>query len=313
MITEKIDFDKSVQKFFDSSKVDISKKAELYRVLSQIDAHSAITLSEPVQKRMEEELKKYSNFKVFEELAKNKNKLEEFEKAKKVSFEFEPFLIPKEGIKFVMGSPETEKDRGSDEQQRYITITKPFEIQRTPITQRQWELVMGNNPAHFKEDLDRPIETVSWNEAQEFIKKLNELDPNYTYRLPTEAERELATKAGTKTRFSFGNSDEKLKEYGWFNGNSESKTHTVASLKSNPNGLYDVHGNVWEWCQDWYTSEAFKLPSTDPTGPETGSRRVVRGGSWGYVARDLRSSERGYGTPDGRVNFVGLRVVRTKK
>jgi len=208
---------------------------------------------------------------------------------------------------FQMGSPKRETGHSDDENPVQVTLTKPFEMMQTPVTQLQWYLVMGNNPSQFKEqqhsdgdfitinsetlNANHPVEKVSWEDAQEFIKKLNEKDPKYNYRLPTEAEWELAARSGTTTAYSFGNDESQLGDHAFFSGNSGSRTHAIGLKKPNPGGFYDIHGNVWEWVQDWYDN---KLPGgVDPQGPSTGSFRVVRGGSWADVAQFLRSAGRG--------------------
>lgn len=160
------------------------------------------------------------------------------------------FISIKPG-KFLMGSPVTEKDRFDDETQREVTISKEFEIADAPVTQAQWKEVMGSNPSYFKGD-DHPVECVSWEDAQKFIQKLNESQSEYTYRLPTEEEWEYCARAGTTTAYFFGDDPKDLPKYAWFYENSENRTHPVKQKLPNPWGLYDVCGNVWEWCQDWY-------------------------------------------------------------
>lgn len=173
-------------------------------------------------------------------------------------------------------------------------LDKDYEVQATPVTRQQWLAMMGTDPSYFKHSGLTPVETVSWDDAQEFIGKLNKDQDRYVYRLPTEEEWEHFARAGTTTEYSFGDDVKKLKDYAWYWDNSESKTHPVALKKPNPWGLYDVHGNVWEW-----------------TSSPQGSYRVIRGGSWYYSAGYLRSAYRVYGTPSNRNNVVGLRLVRT--
>jgi formylglycine-generating enzyme required for sulfatase activity len=199
-------------------------------------------------------------------------------------------------------------------------------MQATPVTQLQWSLVMGKNPSHFKAggqtikvngrdipmNFNRPVEQVSWEDAQKYIQKLNQMDPHYNYRLPTEAEWEYAARAGTDTPYSFGSDPNDLSAHGWHSGNAGNQTHDVASLKPNPNGLYDMHGNVWEWVQDWYEA-ARPQGAVDPTGPAQGSNRVLRGGGWNNDPRHLRSARRNdYGPGLRAINF-GFRLVRTPK
>jgi len=181
--------------------------------------------------------------------------------------------------KFVMGSPDSEQGRkGNEGPQHEVTISKPFYIGVTEVTQAQYEAVMGTNPSRFKGPTN-PVESIPWNEAVEFCRKLSE-KTGKAVRLPTEAEWEYACRAGTKTRYSFGDSDSVLGDYAWYGSNSGGMTHPVGQKKPNPWGLYDMQGNVWEWCADWdgpYSSGS----STDPQGAGSGDSRVLRGGSWG--------------------------------
>src|SRR3989338_5424023 len=195
------------------------------------------------------------------------------------------------GIFFRMGSPDSEFGREPDELSHEVTILKGFQYAATEVTQLQWFEVMGENPSHFKEKKycensydkrrnnqgqrvslcpDHPVETVSWNDVHHFIEKLNKLDDQYDYRLPTEAEWEYLARGGTESAFSFGDNLHVLSEYGWYDGNSERQTHEVASKKHNPFGLYDVHGNVHEWVEDKYGAYL----------DESGRHPIFRGGSW---------------------------------
>ena len=206
-----------------------------------------------------------------------------------------------------MGSPESEQGRFSDERQHEVTITKEFEMAETQVTQALWREVMGTDPSRFKGDL-RPVEQVSWDKVQEFIAKLNAKSDGFTYRLPTEAEWEYACRAGTDGPHNAGAVDES----GWYWGNSNSETHDVAQKKPNEWGLYDMHGNVWEWCQDWYGKYSDN-EVTDPSGPLTRSYRVIRGGSWVDYAQYLRSAYRNYALPGYRNDYVGFRLCRERK
>jgi formylglycine-generating enzyme required for sulfatase activity len=176
--------------------------------------------------------------------------------------------------RFQMGS--TSGD-GDEQPVHRVEITQPFYLGTTEVTQSQWESVMGNNPSRFK-GANRPVEQVSWEEVQTFIEKLNAREPGVTYRLPTEAEWEYAARAGTTTAYSFGDSAGDLDEYAWYGGNTGGQTHPVGQKPANGWGLYDVHGNVWEWVQDWY-GEYPSSPQGNPSGPPSGASRVVRGGS----------------------------------
>lgn len=211
---------------------------------------------------------------------------------------------------FMMGSPEDEPGRDHDENQHKVIITEGFFMQRTPVTQGQWKTVMGNNPSYFDEyGDDYPVERVSWDDAQEFIKKLSRMDGRQ-YRLPTEAEWEYACRAGTTTPFWTGDSDADLAQAGWYGGNSGKKTHPVGRKEPNAFGLYDMHGNVWEWCSDWFGD--YPADSvTDPIGPSTGYNRVLRGGGWLSDAGYCRSACRLHVSPADRFNDLGFRMVRT--
>ncbi len=214
---------------------------------------------------------------------------------------------------FMMGSPWNESNwvRHNDETQHWVTLTRGFYMQTTEVTQGQWKAVMGRNPSHFKScGDDCPVEQVSWNDAQKFIRKLNQREGGNKYRLPTEAEWEYAARAGSTARFYFGDDERRLGEYAWYNENSE-KTHPVGQKKPNDWGLYDMYGNVWEWCQDWHGT----YPSgsvTDPTGPSNGSYRVYRGGCYvSFLPWGVRSADRYANSRRHRAPGVGFRLLRT--
>lgn len=211
---------------------------------------------------------------------------------------------------FLMGQSETEGGDEDELPQHQVTFTQPFYLQTTPVTQGQWVEVMGENPAYFHEGgQDCPVENVSWEEAQEFINQLNHLEGTDDYRLPTEAEWEYACRAGSGERFCFGDQEAELKNYAWYEANSRESTHPVGRLRANAWGLYDMHGNVFEWCQDWfgpYPSD----PVTDPPGPPGGEHRVLRGGSWNSMAEDVRCAYRLRLTPGYRYRHEGFRVAR---
>jgi formylglycine-generating enzyme required for sulfatase activity len=220
-------------------------------------------------------------------------------------------MSPSIGMEFVL-IPAGEFLMGRS--RRQVTITQPFYLGKYPVTQAQWTAVMGRNPSShtswFKDTSNQPVEQVSWDDVQEFIRKLNEREGGSKYRLPTAAEWEYAARAGSTTAYSFGDDPEQLDEYAWYISNSGSKTHSVGQKKPNAWGLYDMHGNVWEWVQDWhgkYPSE----PMTDPQGPASGSYRVYRGGSWYDDAGDCRSAYRPGWPPGTRNGYLGFRLLRT--
>ena len=225
-------------------------------------------------------------------------------------------LIPK-GT-FMMGSPKSEQGRYENETQHEVTISKGYYFGVYEVTQAQYEKVIGKNPSHFQgaivgnENADLPVENVSWDDAVKFCKKLSALPEEKkagrVYRLPTEAEWEYACRAGSKTAYSFDDEEGLLPEYGWFSRNSSRRTHTVGLLEPNAWGLHDMHGNVWEWCSDWY-EEYPKGAVSDPTGRKEGSHRVLRGGCWDYVAANCRSAGRGRIVPSIRSGIHGFRLA----
>jgi formylglycine-generating enzyme required for sulfatase activity len=220
---------------------------------------------------------------------------------------------------FSRGSPLDESGRESDEEQQRVTLTNGYYMQTTEVTQGQWKAVMGVSPPHIIKCNDKcPVERISWNNAQSFIKKLNKLEGADYYRLPTEAEWEYAARAGSKTAFSNGEisilaceGDPTLSEIGWYCGNSSSYPHHPVAQK-NPNawGIYDMHGSVWEWCVDWYDSYP-KGSVTDPQGPPDGTERILRGGGLADNASSCRSANRYSLRPDIIFDYIGFRLVRS--
>jgi formylglycine-generating enzyme required for sulfatase activity len=168
---------------------------------------------------------------------------------------------------------------------------------------------MGTNPSEFKGDQQRPVERVSWEEAVEFCRRLSQKEGK-TYALPTEAQSEYACRAGSTTRYCSGDDESSLGEYAWYEKNSDKTTHPVGEKRPNAWGLYDMHGNVWEWCADWYDKEYHAgSPRNDPTGPSSGSYRVFRGGGWIYAAGNCCSASRNGNGPGYRDYDLGLRVL----
>ena len=217
----------------------------------------------------------------------------------------EMILIP--AGKFMMGSPKKEVGRYGDETQHEVTLTKPFYMGKYEVTQEQWEAVMGNNPSETKE-AKNPVTGGSWEDCQEFIEKLNGITKG-KYRLPTEAEWEYACKAGTSTAYSFGAKiTPKDANYG---DSGIDEPVSVGSYKPNAFGLYDMHGNMWEWCEDW-KADYPKGAVIDPKGPAKGENRVLRGGSFNYGVSDARSSRGDANSPTGRCPYLGgFRLART--
>jgi formylglycine-generating enzyme required for sulfatase activity len=250
---------------------------------------------------------------------------------------------------FTMGSPATEANRDSNETQHSVTLTKSFYMSKYQVTQEQYQAVMGSNPSGFTTAVDGesgtpgklPVETITWYDAVEFCNKLSALEglqEVYTisgrtpatgypitsaavtadwskngYRLPTEAEWEYACRTGTTTYRYTADTEAgppHLNTAAWYTNNAASKTHQVGLKTPNDYGLYDMHGNVWDWCWDWlgtYPSGA----QTDPVGADTGTSRVCRGGSWNDNGQLLRSAYRGYCIPSDRTNHIGFRLVRS--
>ena len=222
-------------------------------------------------------------------------------------------LVPIPAGKFLMGSPKTEKDRGKDEFQHEVTISKPFYMGVHEVTVDQYaRFVKGTGQRHetpgFKQTGDHPVVKVSWDDAQAFCKWLSK-KTRKTAVLPTEAQWEYTCRAGTKTRFSFGDKDTDLSEYAWYEGNrvDNQMTRPVGQKKPNAWGLYDMHGNIWEWCQDRY-GDYDKGAATDPTGAGEGDLRVLRGGCWEYRPVNCRSANRYGFAPDYRPVCYGFRV-----
>jgi formylglycine-generating enzyme required for sulfatase activity len=247
---------------------------------------------------------------------------------------FPPFPAPSNMVwiapsTFAMGSPATEPARNTDETQHPVTLTKGFCLGKHEVTQAEYLAVRGNNPSYFPGDLSRPVEMVSWNDAVAYCAALTTRERNagrlpagYGYRLPTEAEWEYACRAGTTTPFHYGNElrSGMANFYGYYEyrvGNPSyynaagiylARTTSVGNYAPNGWGLYDLHGNAWEWCQDWYGT----YPSgsvRDPQGAPTGSVRVIRGGDWNYNASGCRSALRYGYAPANRDNRIGFRLV----
>ena len=211
-----------------------------------------------------------------------------------------------EGGTFTMGATAEMSEPDSDEKPTHQVTLSSYAIGETEVTQALWQAVMGNNPSYFKGD-DLPVADVSWDDCQTFINKLNTLT-GQRFRLPTEAEWEFAARGGNRSHHTKYSGSSSLDEVAWYEDNSGSKTHPVKTKRANELGIYDMAGNVWEWCQDWYGSYSRRSQS-NPTGPGSGSDRVSRGGSWSFTARYCCSSYRNGSTPDYRSSGLGLRLA----
>jgi formylglycine-generating enzyme required for sulfatase activity len=215
-------------------------------------------------------------------------------------------MIPVKGGTFSMGATAEQSSPSDDEKPVHQVTLSNYYIGETEVTQALWTAVMGKNPSNFKGD-NRPVEKVSWKDCQTFISKLNALTGK-NFRLPTEAEWEYAARGGSKSQGYQYSGSNNLSAVAWYTDNSGSQTHDVKTKSPNELGIYDMSGNVWEWCQDWYGSYSSNSV-TNPTGAASGSYRVIRGGGWGSGAWYCRSAFRHYGTPAGRYNNLGLRLV----
>jgi formylglycine-generating enzyme required for sulfatase activity len=228
------------------------------------------------------------------------------------------FTSPTIGAEFVLIPAGTFTMGESSGDTHKVKISKPFYMQTTKVTQGQWQTLMGSNPSHFKDCGENcPVEQVSWNDIQDFIRKLNSMEGTDKYRLPTEAEWEYAARSCGKQETYAGTSIEsELGDYAWYSANSGRTTHPVGQKIPNGLGLYDMSGNVWEWVLDWYRAhQSFLVPLflsvTDPTGPSSGSQRVLRGGSWLNRAHECRAAFRRFYAPDIRSSNLGFRLVST--
>jgi len=209
---------------------------------------------------------------------------------------------------FRMGS-----SRGEDDEVpvHEVEITEPFYMGATEVTQYQWTSLMDENPSHFR-GLYRPVDSVSWYQATAFVDSLNSKEETDLYRLPTEAEWEYAARAGSRSPYYFGASQDSLTNHAWYSFNSEERSHRVAEKHSNPYGLHDVYGNVWEWVRDAYSPRYYERSArTNPVNAAYASRRrVIRGGGWFAVVSGLRSANRGWARPYSKDSQLGFRVVR---
>lgn len=230
------------------------------------------------------------------------------------------FVLVEAGT-FQMGSPATEEGRDQDERLHPVRISQPFYLGKYEVTQAQWQMVMGGGGemgpvedypwSFFECGPTCPVEGISYDDALEFVRRLNQAEKVQTYRLPTEAEWEYAARAGTQTAYNFGNDPANLQLYAWYDANAGRTPHPVGSKRHNAWGLYDMHGNVWEWVADWYGAY-LPVSVTNPRGPYTSAVRVIRGGGWNNMTtRACRSANRLIVVPDARSAALGFRVART--
>ena len=212
--------------------------------------------------------------------------------------------------KFTIGSPLNETGRRENESPTIEVNVPAFYIAKFAVTQEQWVAIMGSNPSLFRENIQAPVENISWNEAQDFCRKLAARS-QHLYRLPSESEWEYACRAGTNTAYHFGNSPDQITDYAWFVDNANQRSHPVGQKVPNPWGLYEMHGGVWEWCEDiWHDN--FNGAPADGTawiGEGNSSRRIRKGGSWSNQARLCRAASREWHWQSDRYNDIGFRVV----
>ena len=219
-------------------------------------------------------------------------------------------MVAVEGGTFQMGAPDDDTEAWDNERPQHAVTLSDFYIGETEVTQALWKAVMSSNPSSDFVSDKLPVEKVSWEDCQTFLTKLNEMT-GQTFRMPTEAEWEYAARGGKKSQGCQYSGSNDINLVAWYENNSENKTHEVGTKTANELGLYDMTGNVWEWCQDWngdYSSEA----QTNPTGPEMGSYRVYRGGGWADGAWYCRVSYRGNSSPSNRCVDLGLRLVMSR-
>ena len=221
-------------------------------------------------------------------------------------------MVEVNGGTFMMGATSEQGDEAySDEKSAHKVTLSGYHIGKYEVTQEAWEAVMGNNPSEFK-GANKPVERVSWNDCQEFIKKLNLLT-GLQFRLPTEAEWENAARGGRKSQGYKYSGSNNIDDVAWYGANSSRTTHQVGTKRPNELGIYDMSGNVLEWCSDWYSVYYSSSPTTNPTGPTTGFSRVCRGGGWFSIAQGCRVSYRRIGNPDDRDCLIGFRLVHSLK
>ena len=216
-------------------------------------------------------------------------------------------MIAVKGGTFTMGATSEQTGAFSDESPTHSVTLSDYYIGETEVTQELWTAVMGSNPSCFTGNMQRPVERVSWNDCQTFISKLNELTGE-TFRLPTEAQWEYAARGGNQAQGRLYSGSNTIDDVAWYTSNSSSTTHPVRTKAPNELGIYDMSGNVWEWCSDWHGSYS-SAAQTDPTGPSKGSHRVFRGGGWGSGATGCRVAFRDFSAPASGGYYLGLRLA----
>ena len=224
-----------------------------------------------------------------------------------ISMEF--VLIPPGSFR-MGGDKKLEQAEDHETPRHFVKFSNAFFMGKYEVTQAQWSAIMDNNPSEFKDDT-RPVERVSWNDVQAFVLKLNTKEETNKYRLPSEAEWEYAARAGSESSYTFGADTNILSQYAWDRNNSGGETHPVGQLNPNAWSLYDMHGNVHEWCQDWFDRKYYsQSPSNAPLGPSTGLAKALRGGDWGSEDWYCRCASRSLGSPDRRSDRLGFRLIR---
>jgi formylglycine-generating enzyme required for sulfatase activity len=216
----------------------------------------------------------------------------------------------------LMGSPKSSTSYAVERPMHQVRITRAFCLGAFPVTQAEYERVMGVNPSCFTGDPNRPVDNVSWEDAREFLRRLSALPEEevagHVYGLPTEAQWEYACRVGSITPWCFGDDPDRLGEHAWFLDNSGHETHPVGRKAANPWGLYDMYGNLWEWCEDWFGATYYgESPGDDPAGPPSGTYRILRGGSWACPVWNTCSASRHWLLADSRVSHAGFRAART--
>ena len=225
------------------------------------------------------------------------------------SIGIELVLIPSSSFR-MGGDKKLEQAEDHETPRHLVKISKAFFMGKYEVTQAQWSEMMNNNPSEFKDDI-RPVERVSWNDVQAFIQKLNTKEETNKYRLPTEAEWEYASRAGSESSYGFASNANILSQYAWYRKNSADETHPVGQLKPNAWRLHDMHGNVHEWCQDWFDRKYYsQSPSNAPLGPSSGLAKVLRGGDWESEDWYCRCASRSLSSPNRRSNRLGFRLIR---